>query len=119
MESLSEAQRTALQRALVSLERGLASAHAASAAGAAPVDLEEPIGRVSRIDAIQQQRMAEASRAAQQRRLQRVRAALRRIDEEEYGLCVDCGEAIGFARLEAQPEAPFCIGCQSARETGG
>ena len=108
-----------LHRQLLALRDELESVLADSRNAARPVDLDEPIGRVSRIDAIQQQRMAEASRAAQARRLQRVRAALRRFDEEEYGVCADCGEEIGFSRLQAQPEAPFCLACQGARESGG
>lgn len=116
MDALTGEQRDALHRALVDLERELSSAHASTAEGAAPVDLDEPIGRVSRIDAIAQQRMVQASRATQKRRLQHVRAALRRVDEDDYGVCATCGEEIGFPRLQAQPEAPFCIACQSERE---
>lgn len=119
MGVLTEEQRTSLRLALVALERELGRAHEASADGSAPVNLDQPIGRVSRIDAIQQQRMVQANRAAMQLRLQQVRAALRRLDEDEYGECVTCGEDVGFRRLEAQPEALFCIACQSARERRG
>ena len=119
MDPLSDEQRTSLRSSLVALERELESVHEASAAAAAPVDLDEPIGRVSRMDAIQQQRMLQANRAAMQLRLQQVRAALRRLEEDEYGVCVSCGEDVGFRRLEARPEAPFCIACQSERERRG
>lgn len=113
---LGEQQRSALRQALLVLERDLDGSQAAAAEGAATVDLDEPIGRLSRMDAIQQQKMVEASRAQMQRRLQLVRGALRRLRDDEYGECVTCGEDIGFARLEAQPEAPFCLACQSERE---
>ena len=116
MDALTEAQRVSLRRALEVLEGQLANAHEASADGAAPVDLDEPIGRISRMDAIAQQRMVEASRASMQRRLQQVRAALRRFEEDEYGDCASCGEPIAQRRLKAQPEAPFCLGCQEQRE---
>jgi DnaK suppressor protein len=116
MDVLTQTQRASLRHALEALERELANAHELSADGAAPVDLDEPIGRVSRIDALAQQRMVEASRSSMQLRLQQVRAALRRFDEDEYGVCTTCGEDVGFPRLEARPEAPFCIACQSARE---
>ena len=116
MSALTDLQRTSLRLALATLAKELGSAHEASADSAATVDLDEPIGRVSRIDAIQQQRMVEANRATRQRRLVQVRAALRRLDEGEYGECVACGEQVGFRRLEAQPEAPFCIGCQGKNE---
>jgi DnaK suppressor protein len=52
-----------------------------------------------------------------------VRAALmaivtaeRRLAKGEYGLCQDCGDAIGFARLEAQPAASRCVRCQELAE---
>ena len=116
MGPLTEKQRVALRGALETLERELASVNESSAKGAAPVDLEEPIGRISRMDAIQQQRMVQANRASLQRRQQQVRAALLRFEENEYGICVTCGEEVGFRRLEAKPEAPFCISCQAERE---
>ena len=87
-----------------------------SAEAAKPVDLDQPIGRISRMDAIQQQKMVQASRRAAELRLQQVAAALRRLDDEEYGECLICSEPIAEARLVARPEAPLCIGCQSARE---
>jgi DnaK suppressor protein len=119
VDPLTEAQRASLRRALESLEQELEDGHQSSADGAAPVDLDEPIGRISRMDAIAQQHMAQANRASMQRRHQQVLAALRRFAEGEYGICVACGEDVGFRRLEAQPEAPFCIGCQSERERRG
>jgi DnaK suppressor protein len=55
-----------------------------------------------------------------------VRAALialvdaeRRLESGDYGLCVDCGDAIGFARLEAQPAASRCVKCQEEAERRG
>ncbi len=43
--------------------------------------------------------------------------ALQRLDGDDYGLCVDCGEAIAFERLRVQPQALRCIGCEQVRET--
>jgi RNA polymerase-binding protein DksA len=50
------------------------------------------------------------------RQLRAMDAALARIDSEEFGLCVDCGEAIPPARLVANPAAVRCIGCQEVHE---
>ena len=83
--------------------------------GSKPVSLDQPIGRLSRMDAMQQQ----ANRRTARTRLQRTEAALRRYDGDAYGLCVACEEEVGYARLKAQPEAPFCIDCQGNRETRG
>ena len=83
-----------------------------------PVELDQQsVGRLSRMDAMQQQSMVKANRRTAQTRLIRVETALRRQDNEEYGQCVECEEEIGYARLKAQPEAPFCIECQSNKET--
>ena len=116
MDALSEEQRASLRRALEALDLELGNVLDSSADGAAPVDLGEPIGRISRVDAIAQQRMVQANRASMQLRRQQVRAALRRFEEGEYGECALCGEDVGLRRLEAQPEAPLCIACQSERE---
>lgn len=45
-----------------------------------------------------------------------VRAALARLAEGSYGACTDCGQPIALPRLQAQPEAARCIGCQSVAE---
>lgn len=63
--------------------------------------------------------MNRANREAAQLRLQQVEAALRRIEADEFGECLACGEDVGFGRLKARPEAPLCIGCQNRREGGG
>lgn len=48
--------------------------------------------------------------------LQALRAARRRLDDGSYGVCQDCGEPIGAARLQAQPTAARCLSCQGAAE---
>ena len=101
--SLRPDQRDALRAALEALDLELEAALASSTEAARPVALDQAaIGRVSRIDAIQQQKMLEANRAAQRARRQRVRAALARIADDAYGDCLECGEAIPFERLEAR-----------------
>ncbi len=105
------------REALVALISSLEATLAESAAAARPVELDQPaMGRVSRIDAIQQQKMLEANRASQSARLRLARSALRRLEDGEYGECMGCGEEIGTARLHVRPESLYCIQCQSARE---
>jgi DnaK suppressor protein len=48
--------------------------------------------------------------------LRNVRAALRRIDDGTYGVCVHCEEDISPKRLNAVPWTPFCIACQEAAD---
>jgi DnaK suppressor protein len=85
-------------------------------AGIKPVDLDEPIGRLSRMDAMQQQKMAEASRRAARQRYDRVIAASAAWERDEYGVCLGCEEPIGYKRLSAKPETALCLQCQSAKE---
>jgi DnaK suppressor protein len=53
---------------------------------------------------------------AELRELGAVSLALRRLDSPEFGTCVDCGEAIAFDRLKAEPWALRCVACESKRE---
>jgi len=83
----------------------------------APVKLDQQaVGRVSRVDAIQQQQMAKANREQDKQLLKATNSSLKRIDENEYGYCLECGEPIGYARLQVQPWAANCVGCQSLIE---
>ena len=84
--------------------------------GSKPVTLGTPIGRLSRMDAIQQQQMTKASRATLETKLRQVRASLEQYQKGNYGHCRSCHEPIGYARLKARPEAPFCLTCQDTRE---
>jgi RNA polymerase-binding protein DksA len=48
--------------------------------------------------------------------LRDIETAFRRIKDGEYGTCIDCGDDIGFTRLQAYPTAKRCIICQEQRE---
>lgn len=81
----------------------------------APVALDQQsVGRLSRMDAMQQQEMASAQERARRRDLLRIEMAQRRLAEGEYGWCADCGEAIADKRLEIDPMAENCVRCASA-----
>lgn len=45
-----------------------------------------------------------------------IRHALAKFDDGSYGLCEECGQPIGFSRLQARPEARLCIACQTKAE---
>ena len=81
-----------------------------SADDTAPVVLDQTQqGRLSRMDALQQQAMAAETQRRRQRELQLLEAALKRLAEGEYGYCVNCGEEIESDRLALDPATPFCI----------
>lgn len=85
--------------------------------GENPVELDQArVGRLSRMDAMQQQAIAqEAARLAGLER-QRIEAALKRIDAGEYGYCIVCGEEIAEGRLRFDPSVLTCIACARAAE---
>lgn len=118
-DELSEGQVAELSEALHSLVQELRDQLETTEAGAEPVDLDEPIGRLSRMDAMQQQQMNRAHRRRAEVRLQQARAALSAVERGDYGLCNLCEEPIGYARLKVKPESPICIACQSERESRG
>lgn len=73
-------------------------------------------GRLSRMDALAAQAMADAGERRARIELQRIDAALARLEAGSYGDCAACGEPIEAARLEASPATPFCVACAAARE---
>ena len=84
--------------------------------GTRPVAPDSAIGRISRMDAIQVQQMAQANMRKTRRRLEQIEAALHRVADDSFGECAECGEEIGYSRLKASPEAPFCVQCQGRME---
>ena len=77
-----------------------------------PVELDQQrLGRLSRMDALQQQAMARAAEARRGGEARRIAAALRRLEDGSYGDCVRCGEPINEQRLDSDPAAPLCIAC--------
>jgi DnaK suppressor protein len=71
-------------------------------------------GRLSRIDALQGQAMAQEVARRRDAEIKRIDAALQRMEEGEFGSCVSCGEDIQPKRLDFDPSVPNCISC--ARE---
>ncbi len=120
MEDLSEEQAETLRARLVELVAELERALHANATSADPVVLDQSsVGRLSRMDAMQQQAMAKATREKAQLRLGQCKVALSAFDRGEYGLCRKCEEPIGYRRLSAKPEAPFCVECQRGADDRG
>jgi len=72
---------------------------------------QQSVGRLSRMDAMQAQAMAKANERQRRIELSRIEAALRRIEEDEYGYCQKCGEEIAPERLRVDPAASFCVEC--------
>ena len=77
-----------------------------------PVAPDNAIGRISRMDNIVNQSVIEAQYSKAKVRMVRLQEALKRVDEDEdFGLCIDCGDPIPIARLKAMPETEMCVEC--------
>lgn len=87
-----------------------------SSDGAAVVELDQSkVGRLSRMDALQQQAMyIEQCRRRKERMLQ-IRRALQRLQTADYGWCLYCGEMIPVNRLKVNPAAESCTVCADKR----
>lgn len=88
---------------------------------AATVEAQKPVtldqqstGRLTRMDALQNQAMAQAQARRRAAERQKIHAALQRIEDGEYGYCTDCGEEITPARLKADPAIARCLDCMRA-----
>lgn len=116
-EELSESQEAELTERLRALKLELEAALGSGADAARVVELDQSsVGRLSRMDAMQQQAMSQASQRNLKARLAQCVAALEAIERGEYGLCRVCEEPIGYRRLSAYPEAPLCVACQRQRD---
>ncbi len=99
---------------LLQLQEELTEAKDGSQESTQAVKLDQTsVGRLSRMDAMQSQAMALESRRRREIQLTRIKAALARIDEEEYGYCAMCDEDIDQRRLKIDPANPFCVTCAS------
>ena len=77
-----------------------------------PVELDQSrVGRLSRMDALQDQAMALETERRREIELRRIDAALERVASGDYGYCLTCGEEIQPKRLELDPATPVCIDC--------
>ena len=98
--------------ALLARQKALAMEDAANSDSRDTVELQQDsVGRLSRMDALQQQAMAQATERRRAAEGVRIKAALERIDEGEWGYCLACGEEIAEARLNHDPSIPTCIKC--------
>ncbi len=116
MEEITPEEIEILHKDLIALGRELRQMLEDSSEGAKIVDLDTPIGRLTRMDALQQQSMTKATRQSIELRLKQVEAALLRYAQGDYGFCLACGESVGLARLKVKPEAHLCIACQNQLE---
>lgn len=78
---------------------------------AAAVEPDKGLGRLSRMEAMQDQQLVLELRRRKKRQLLEVGNALKRIEQGSFGKCIFCGKEISYERLEAFPEVQTCMSC--------
>jgi len=76
-----------------------------------PISPENSIGRVSRMDAINNKGVADAALRSSKRKLSKLKLALTKIDQEGFGMCAFCKKPIAPKRLMFMPESSRCVNC--------
>ncbi|MCU7941709.1 MAG: TraR/DksA C4-type zinc finger protein [Candidatus Thiodiazotropha sp. (ex Cardiolucina cf. quadrata)] len=106
---------TLIRERLLQLQTELCAVDETSRSAGETVELDQSrVGRLSRMDAMQAQQMAQETARRRQHQQLMIEGALRRIEAGEYGYCFICGEEIDVRRLAADPTNTRCIACAEA-----
>lgn len=76
-----------------------------------PIAPNDAIGRVSRMDAINNKSVNEAALRSAETNLKKLKFALEKVDDEDFGVCARCKNPIPPARLMLMPHSPLCVNC--------
>ncbi len=76
-----------------------------------PIAPECGLGRLTRMEAMGESHVNHKILDESRLRMTRLKNALTRIDSEEYGLCIECGEDINIDRMKIRPESIRCVAC--------
>ena len=106
------------RKKLLDLKNALLEAQETGDQAEQTVELDQTrVGRLSRMDAMQAQAMSVETGRRRRQKLLQIDAALARIEDDEFGWCQECGDAIAPGRLEADPTALLCIACAEKSES--
>ena len=109
---MEQSQLDIFRKALIALREEIGQLNTDSKDAAATVTLDQSmVGRLSRMDALQAQQMAQETTRRRQLQLQKIDNALRRMEAGDYGYCFKCEDEIGAARLNIDPSSTRCIAC--------
>jgi DnaK suppressor protein len=108
---------TEVRQRLVALREQLRRTDIEEEDATGPVEADRGrIGRLSRAAAMENQAISLELKQRRTIERQRIAAALRRIDDGEYGYCTGCGGEIARPRLDLDPATPVCIDCARRSE---
>lgn len=114
---MSEIDYADARRRLLRLREELEAVASSNNESSQVVELDQSrMGRLSRMDAMQVQAMAQASGQRRAATMRKIDVALIRLDSADYGICRACDEEINAKRLEFDPTAILCIDCAEKAE---
>ena len=76
-----------------------------------PISPNNAIGRVSRMDAINNRSVNEASLRQAETKLTNLKRALKKVDDDDFGICLKCQNPIPVGRMLIRPESFLCVNC--------
>ena len=76
-----------------------------------PIPPENSIGRVSRMDAINNKSVMEAALREAKRKMQKLKVMKNKINDTDFGICIRCQQKIPYGRLMIRPESKYCVKC--------
>jgi len=76
-----------------------------------PISPENAIGRVSRMDTINNKSVVEAALRKAEEKLNKLKLVLNKVDDADFGICIRCGEPIPIGRVLLMPQSRNCVRC--------
>jgi len=76
-----------------------------------PIEPENAIGRISRMDAINNKSVTEAALRKAKEKLDKLHFALKKVDDDDFGVCSKCKQPIPLGRILIMPQSRTCIKC--------
>lgn len=76
-----------------------------------PISPENAIGRVSRMDAINNKSVLENGLRNAEKKLQQLKRVQERINDRDFGICIQCKQSIPIPRIMIQPGTRYCVNC--------
>ena len=78
---------------------------------AQPISPDNAIGRVSRMDAINNKSIVDAALRKAKERLKGLKSSLDKLDSSDFGVCIKCKNNIPIERILLAPQSSFCVNC--------
>ncbi len=108
---MTKSEREEIRAAMLAQMSEIRGSLAAHKESSRPVEPDNAIGRLTRMEAISARHISQASLENASTRFSRLENALKRLDTDDFGICSMCEEDIPFKRLLLIPESTRCVGC--------